>query len=61
MRAQGEAAQRASRAARAAVVTGAEAVACTLSAAGGELLSLLQDGGHRFDTVIVDEARCLTV
>lgn len=57
VRAQAEHAQRASRAVRVAVLKCAEAVACTLSAAGGDLAALAQDCGCAFDAVIIDEAR----
>lgn len=55
VRAQGEQVQRASRAARLGAVLGAEAVASTLSGAGGDLLGLLQEA-HAFDTLVIDEA-----
>ena len=52
----GEQLQRAKRAQRAAAVRGAEVVACTLAAAGGDLLGLVE-GGPLFDALVIDEAR----
>jgi len=56
VRAGGEQLQRAKRAQRAAAVRGAEVVACTLAAAGGDLLGLVE-GGPLFDALVIDEAR----
>ena len=49
--------QQASREVRAAVIKQAEAVVCTLSTAGGELLSVLAGSSDLFDAVIIDEVR----
>ncbi len=49
--------QQASREVRAAVIKEAEAIVCTLSTAGGELLTILAGGSHFFDAVIIDEVR----
>ncbi len=55
----GQQVQQASRAVRAAVIREAEAVVCTLSSAGGELLAIQAGGLEAFDAVIIDEASTL--
>ena len=62
----GEAAHRARRGVRQAVVRAAEVVACTLSSAGGDLLSLAKgpgsDPSFLFNAIMIDEASpCLGV
>ncbi|CAL8465380.1 g4916 [Coccomyxa elongata] len=52
----GQRVQQASREVRAAVIKEAEAIVCTLSTAGGELLTILAGGSDIFDAVIIDEA-----
>lgn len=51
--------QQASREVRAAVIKQAEAIVCTLSTAGGELLSVMAGSSHLFDAVIIDEVRSI--
>ena len=55
----GEAAHRAKRGVRQAVVRAAEVVACTLSSAGGDLLSLIKgpgaDPSFLFSAIMIDE------
>ena len=53
-----QAVQRQSKAVRGAVLQRAQVVACTLSAAGGELAALLPPDA-KFDALIVDEVRCV--
>lgn len=54
-----EAAHKAKRGVRQAVVKSAEVVACTLSSAGGDLLSLLKGAGSEpgmlFNAIMIDE------
>ncbi|BDA50111.1 probable helicase SEN1 at C-terminar half [Coccomyxa sp. Obi] len=52
----GQQVQQASREVRAAVIKEAEVIVCTLSTAGGELLTILAAGSHFFNEVIIDEA-----
>lgn len=59
MQAGGQQVQQASRAVRASVIKDAETVVCTLSSAGGELLTILATGLQFFDAVIIDEASTL--
>lgn len=47
--------QLASRAARAAILKGAEVIVCTLISSGGELLNLALSEGIGFDAIIIDE------
>ena len=57
----GEAAHRAKRGVRQAVVRAAEVVACTLSSAGGDLLSLVKgpgaDPSFLFNAIMIDEVQ----
>ncbi|KAK9903356.1 hypothetical protein WJX75_003688 [Coccomyxa subellipsoidea] len=56
VQASGQQVQQASRAVRASVIKDAETVVCTLSSAGGELLTILATGLQFFDAIIIDEA-----
>lgn len=59
-----EAAHRAKRGVRQAVVRAAEVVACTLSSAGGDLLSLVKGAGADpsmlFNAIMIDEVQIVS-